>query len=326
MKKHIAIGKIPDKVLYVYNKSIKNIEVGCHWDFDWVNQQIEKGFVIIPTTHYNPELESVKRRCKTAIIQNNKFTHLDDVIVEEIDNKPISNIRIITRDSLYYGIYDKYIIPIPPDTVLDTIMKCGVSSGVLNAEYIWVDIKNNLQLVRVGSELHKSMLHSILLSSKPKITKKQLIPNSLYIDVKGNYHAYLGNFNTIITKYDSTNPDCFDLTYKQYKNNIPFIFSFYHSDNPDTAFLDVQKVSISKFHLVNKFKLVERVGDLNIDFNFYPDLKNRTLNYVKSLIVKKQVMSYIVSTTHRCSFILNMYKTNEPRPEPFDLNKYIMFL
>lgn len=160
MNDKFVSGYIPNKVKYVHLVKL-NYLTGTYWDKP---KEIEAypTFVIDATkqTSFNTASKKILN-----IAKYNNQTH-KHAIYDELDNDPITDIRVISGSQNYSGTYTykglinkKYIIDLPPDLILDTALKTGIKkNGYLRGKFIWAQIGKSTRLVREGSELHNLLL------------------------------------------------------------------------------------------------------------------------------------------------------------------------
>ena len=86
--------------------------------------------------------------------------------IDDRQNIPISGLQLITceyRTTAAKIIYqllskEKYVFDLSPESLMDIVMHAGVDQGFLKCDMIWVKAHRKLQLVRVNSEVHNSIL------------------------------------------------------------------------------------------------------------------------------------------------------------------------
>lgn len=125
-------------------------------------------------------------------------THQPELL--ERDNTPISGIKIFSLDVRSEGgraykvvLPDGIYVDLREDVLLDTMLHAGISpGGVLGGEYVFARVASQMKLVRVGSELHKSLVSVTAKGKMKRLSNDSLVPGHVYETKGGKRRIFLG--------------------------------------------------------------------------------------------------------------------------------------
>ena len=326
----VVIGSIPKKISYIYTDE-KEAYVGCLWDLDYSADGTIAKEKVTPTFAADSSdsimVDKFKHWTENSWNSwNTKITKQAHII--EVDNNPINNIRIISLlHGSGYSIYkvlidNKYYVDLREDVLMETMLKEGVSkNGILNGKYIWANIRSNMRLIRVDSEIYKSILEYESRKDLKTIKKKDLEVGGVYQDKRKNRSIFIGYVDTITFKHADLNNRwnlrrlTTEASFNFNKTKKKKAMLFYFLDVGLSVDQALKKIPTSPeyyFNIKTSHQFIEKIDSVKIISN---DIINNLRNRVKTDI-KQKIINYT-------EYKKNPNKT--PKFDSFDLECYLEF-
>lgn len=350
----VVVGSIPDKISYVYSKSI-NVKYGCVWDIDYfddngLSQKVTPAFPV-----ESGDEKALKKAIEWA--SDGKKSH----IIKEIDNKDITDIKVISVETrgnggrAYKAIVDGFYVDLREDVMMDTLLQLGIKpGGVLNGTFVWAKIGPHMKIVRVGSELHRLIKEYEKSQTIKPIAKNELEVGGIYENRKKNRFIFLGYINTVRFSYQKPEGGYY-LSHNQQKDNVDFNFTqtpikkgflfkeIYSYEAVEKAAPEAIKdfksrtdfkysISFAKSH-----SLINKIDQIKLPDNIITQLRNSSLAEIKDKILeylgKKQPRNNYARIdaanlkehiAYQSEF-LNLFEYGKDPVEVFDVTKYINF-
>lgn len=352
----IAIGSIPEKIIYVYSIE-KEVKVGCQWDISICDTEDHKNITQKVTPVFPIELGNEKS-LNTAInwatqggwdYKNNK-PNVKDYFVIELDNTPIKNIKVLSIEErgngcgIYKVLIDKYYADLREDVMMDTLLQVGVApGGILQGEYIWAKFGSQLKLIRIGSEIYRLINEFEARSTIKHIEKKDFEVGGVYRDKKKRTAIFIGYVNTIKYKDEA----CLKINVVE---NAKFIYEqtvikkgmlfyeVYDFEGIDKAVKEITtKDNYHQFKLKKSHTYIEKIKNVDLPNDIINKLRNKAVSEIKNSILeytgyKNPKHNYskindfgLSSNISYTSEYLNMYPYDGTPIEPFDVKKFLIF-
>lgn len=184
------------------------------------------------------------------------------------ENKPTAGYRILDLDvrsegGRAYKVVSPYgeYVDLREDVLLDTIREVGISpGGVLNGEFIFATVGSQMKLVRVGSDLHKSLVEATA-NRGQKIKKSELEPSCIYRNVKDEKFAFIGYVDCVKAHYNTERNNFYPFAY----SNIITEFEKLTKAQLWISVYDwksmLEKPSKYQYEVLKEKKVVEKVGE-----------------------------------------------------------------
>lgn len=205
----IRSGHIPTDIVYIFGGPVR---VTRRWD-DADQPDDELVFTeVIPAFVSDADNQKTistgviwaTHRCTRWNPTTNKSETTGTVQKVNLENKPISNIRVIGLEVRGEGgraykvtTPDGYYFDLREDVLLDTMLTKGIQpGGILSGEYIWGRVGTEMKLVRVGSELYTALLEAGERSILSSIPKNKLEVGTIYESKQGERGIFLGYITT----------------------------------------------------------------------------------------------------------------------------------
>lgn len=148
--KCIFMSYIPKNILYICKEPVFNKKL---------NISLIPAFVTDPTNQ-----KTVQTGIEWAKIwdyaSNNYINQNPKQIIEQ--NNSTQNIKIIdmvyrSGHTTYKVIIKEFYVDFREDVMMDCLLHEGCIGGILQSQFVWARIGSQMKLIRVGSELYKSL-------------------------------------------------------------------------------------------------------------------------------------------------------------------------
>lgn len=185
-------ARIPGHIIFRGNRTYKKTSTTACWDR-------------LPSTHSE---QSDARRFKEKVYKCNYWAAStqkevdvckDDKNMHVHANKPMKLTLVGWNfDSLQAALPSGYLIELPLDILYNALRSDGLEKDnkTLKGEFIFAMANRKLVPIKIGSGIHKGILHHIELKNKPKIKVKELVVGNAYSTPAGNAAIFLGYVNT----------------------------------------------------------------------------------------------------------------------------------
>lgn len=362
----VAVGSIPQKICYVYSVK-RDVSVGCPWDIEFWNSKSlgeesadakikyakESVYPTYPTDASDENAISKASQWADHAYENgNRITV--EVKKHEVENEPVKNIRLLSLELRSQGgraykavIDDQFYVDLKEDVLMDALLQTGVMpGGKLQGEFIWVKLRSQLKLVRVGSELHRLVLEFDSKKDTKPISKNELEVGGIYQTRKKEKALFLGYVNTTQytiaaikdqKKYDYLRqPD-----FKYYHKNIKKAMLFYELYDYETLEKNLkgltQPDSDYRFVIKKTHSYLDKINQIELNKNIINTIRLRSLAKIKDLMLEytghkapkqgyaKTSGIYLEQMIANLAEKINMYPFGETKVEPFDVNKYLTY-
>lgn len=346
----VVVGTIPQKVSYVYGHKLQVIS-GCTWDIDYLNKNSTK-IEVYPAFPVSDNDEKSLAIGKSWVEQNKRqwdpitkqWYDIDVVaLVDVTENKPLKNIKVCSLEHRGEGgraykilIDDKYYVDLREDVLVDVMLKAGISvGGILGGTYIWGKLRNQMRIIRVGSELHNLLLDSNIKKDLPKIRKGDLEVGAIYKSRQGDCGIFIDYVNTTTMANAS---DDFKFYYTTQKKAMLFYTPYSHEDPVDSFNSMSNKNMCYKFKICSSHNYIEKIGSVTIDKDYVFLIRSAAKKEITDDILeftghKKPDNNYskinkstLITNIVYYSSKLNLTKYGEPMLEPFDAKKMLVFI
>lgn len=351
----VAVGSIPEKITYVYSTD-SEVPVGCAWDISWhdsddgpktIKQKVTPSFPV--ESGDEKSMKRAKDWAEQQYYQQPKRT----AQYTEVDNKPITNIRLLSLEERGNGgraykalIDEKYYVDLREDVMMDSILKVGVDpNGVLRGEYVWAKMGSQMKIVRVGSELHRLVVEFDSKKDIKPVGKGDLEIGGVYQDRKKNRAVFVGYINTVLLKATEKTPDYYakkdqkaKFDFKATKVKKSMLFYELASYEKQAESLQKMKVDRSYYYKIKKsHTYIEKVDQVTIPDGIVEHLRNNAnkeakdyvLEYTEHKNPRKNVQRidswYLQEHIEYNASYINMYPTDGTAVEPFDVKKLLLF-
>lgn len=319
------MGYIPKEIAIVTHKTV-TVNVGSHWDVKLKAHTTELVVQGLISEASNKEA-----------IENNKkdISWRDRSVQPSVEirkNIPIKNVKVCSTGwgksgPVYNVIVDGIYATCREDLIMNSIINEGVEKGgILKGEFIWAKIGKTMDLVRVGSAVHASMVESTRRRDLPKLKMKDLIPGNIYMSRQGDKYLFLDRVKTheLKIKYNY-NPYNIIYNYDELSTGILLI------NIDDNADLTIDKCQISKTH-----SLVECVGSADTT-GIFEKVRSLAMEKIGEFAVrlgnetnnKYNSTSAADSFYYRCSSVLgfvNMFPRKGKPVEKFDYDMVVTLI
>lgn len=362
----VVVGSIPEKITYIYSASQEVcVGCQWDIDRSADNTTTVKQIVVPAFPAASNDAKAKKTGIdwvKSHIRPYNPNTQVQEL---EVDNKNITNIQILSLEErgnggrAYKALVNNFYVDLREDVVLDAMLQVGIQpGGILNGNYLWAKIGSHTKLIREGSELHRLVLDYMGKNAMKTISKKALEVGGVYQDKKKNKAIFLGYVNTIRyveKKQDHPYQGSYPGNYQKYYynnsqatfdysaqelNKIMLFYTFPQYIKYNDHLMSLLDSDVDKeyhYHFKSTHKYIEKVDQAELPDDLILNLRNA----VKQKITKS-IVAYSKNTANnggsrnkgrvldweiiRYSQFLNMYKYGDPKLEPFDGKKYLIFV
>jgi hypothetical protein len=205
----IRSGHIPTDIVYIFGGPVR---VTRRWDDadqpddELVFTEVIPAFVADSDNEktINTGMSWAKNRCTRWNSVTNKAEMIGTVQKVNLENKPISNIRVIGLEIRGQGgraykviTPDGFYFDLREDVLLDTMLTKGIlPGGFLSGEYLWGRVGTEMKLIRVGSELYTALLEAGERTVLSYIPKNKLEVGAIYESKQGERGIFLGYITT----------------------------------------------------------------------------------------------------------------------------------
>lgn len=191
----IVSGNVPESIVYYFSGDIVN-----RFKFDDDNDSKSGTNTNVTPAFCSDATNTKTRETGERWAKSYQCGFKEGMIVNHIEKKnvPISNIQIIGLEHrgnggrAYKVIADGYYFDLREDILLDILMHSSVSNGIIKCDLIWCKVASEMKLVRVGSDIHNALIKVTEVKKRGKIKMSDLVPNTVYKDIKGVEFIYLG--------------------------------------------------------------------------------------------------------------------------------------
>jgi hypothetical protein len=192
---NIRSGSIPVEIVYVLGEKTT---VTSRWDNTFERREQPRYTEVVPVSVFGAgDQTKIKKAVKQAASASMSFI---DTPTLKLENKPMTGLRILNRefsgsekvykvlnlDGLFFEIHD--------DVLLETMLNSGIKpNGVLEGEFLWASINNEMKLVRKDSELFDVLLETGDREFLSFIEKNSLKVGGIYESRRGEKLVFLGH-------------------------------------------------------------------------------------------------------------------------------------
>ncbi len=336
-----VVGSIPSKIYYISHLE-KEEPIGCVWDSSEISKKETVLPVVVSTENTDSKLESVARLFSDY---NNKVLPAD-LKVEEIDNKVISNLKLLSISykiggGISYKVKsDDYLFCFRTEEMMEAILETGIKpQGNFPGSYIWAKIYGVPRLIRTGSEVHAKILKYQQRSTLKPISKSKLEVGGVYKSKNGNRSVFLGYIDSIYLAlphdfWSSSKKEVIaDYTNVAYKKML----LFYSLGKKEAAIdIGINTFKDKLLYYVNAqqtHSFIEKLESVNVESSVISDIRSLAIQQVadelmaqSSAPVWRSGPRYISSMVSRWSILLNMTPYQGSPISIFDLKSYLPFL
>lgn len=357
----VAVGSIPKKITYV-SAAQREVAVGCKWDISWSSNEddITKTVKqkVLPTFPVDSEDNNTMQRALSwakdgGWDHENKVRIINEPSIKEVDNNPISNVRVLSLEQrgqggrAYKALIDDLYVDLREDVLMDTLLQSGVDvGGVLKGEYVWAKMTSNMKLVRVGSELHRLIVEFDSKKDIKPVSKNDLEVGGVYQDRKKNKAIFIGYVNTVAyislsnkqawQRYGEK--PTFDFKESKIKKAMLF-YDLYNFEKMEKQIQSLQDQSyqVYRFKIKKSHTYIEKVDQINISVDIIGFIRNSACSKIKDQILEYTGHRHPKINHRRIDGItleenitsdsmnLNLYPYNGKEVEPFDVKKFLLF-
>lgn len=306
----VAVGSIPEKITYVYSTD-SEVPVGCAWDISWYDTDDDGGpktvkQKVTPSFPVDSKDEKSMKRAKEWAEQQYYQQPKRTAQYTEVDNKPITNIRLLSLEERGNGgraykalIDEKYYVDLREDVMMDSILKVGVDpNGVLKGEYVWAKLGSQMKIVRVGSELHRLVVEFDSKKDIKPVGKGDLEIGGIYQDRKKNKAIFVGYVNTVVYSNPNKDVDRWEAKRKGQKATFEYKKStkkkamlFYELagyQKMEESIKEMKKDSVYYYKIRTSHTYIEKVDQVKIPDDIVEYLRNKARRETKD-----QVLEYV---------------------------------
>jgi hypothetical protein len=332
----IVVGDIPKSITYVYSNT-KNMSPGPNWNLGGFFSKKYQELVIPAEVADSLDAKTVniaKKLIQRLFYKNNQSA-ISTVI---LNNDPIKNIRLFCLQKRFGGsnhykiLIDNFLLDVKEDVLIESILTEGVKvGGILQGEFIWAKFGSKLKLIRVGSELYKSILEFKSKKSLPPLRKKELIVGGVYQTIRKDYAIYLGEVDTIQQKSNGSSK--FNFNNFLHKRNMLFCNIFSNENPEDLLNSSCIEKDTHRFVIKSSHKFIEKIDDVSVPTNIINLIRDASRKRVKKYILqystnKNKASISVINSNYLEYLISNFSKLiNMNRPgssiEVFDPHKYL---
>lgn len=182
-------GTIPKQITYVSGpQTLMEIDLGKELPTE---QLVTPTFISTSDTSLITARKWVETKRWRGVNQETNEWLYDHTPVQEqtVDNKPITNVRIIGLERRGNGgraykvlIDDLYLVDLREDVLMDTMNQHGIDPGrKLKGRYIWAKIGSQTKLIMVEGEVEKELQTATdIKEQQHKIESKDLVVGGIY--------------------------------------------------------------------------------------------------------------------------------------------------
>lgn len=189
------VGNIPERVTYFYSSS-KKLKTECYWDnpllkIGWKGQEVIPAFCSDADNKNTCETgrrwaRGYQNRKVESITRNNEPIRIKILSLEKRSEGGRAY-KIVTDENFFFDLRE--------DVLLDTIINCEIIKGVPEGRFIWAKVGSQMKLVRIDSDLHKTLIESTDDKKKKTIPQKDLEIGGIYRGKNKNKYVFLGFYD-----------------------------------------------------------------------------------------------------------------------------------
>lgn len=325
----ISNGSIPDKIIYV--------------NYGSQTSYTKKTWTPDGTYHISQNkcdvFEYISDADANALINKLKTRYIKPISTEILDNAPIQNLKLdcLPTPTIRCTIDNKYNVSFSQEELLSNIKDGNIQSGgKIKGEFIWVKVNSSLELTRVGSELHNSIISAVERRNSKKIKKKDLIPFSIYETSAGKKYLFIDFVDTtaLYVSRSKYNPS-------QTSNSLDFfsskkskqIFSIAISGDGQLIYENINDKNFDqlkyRFQIFQGHSFVRRVSSVDLSSSLIEEIREYFRNSLKKDIIESSqgnhYSGYLPNQIVWNSKLFNIRKHKESVPD-FDFKKYLAFV
>ena len=331
-------GSIPKEICYIFSEEIV-VTVGSNWAESEANT-IDCVLDTIPAEPQN-------NKSILNASQYLKKLYIDHKINKKvIPNTPIKNIRFLSSfwapSKSFKVLIDNHVVNLKQDILIDTILKEGIApGGILQGEFIWAKVRGEIQLVKIGSELHKRILNYEDRRKLKPIRKNDFQVGGIY-QTKSNYKSvFLGYVNTVkygnIKKIIINSSASSSFEHKKINKGL-FFYDLWDDGDPhrdDMLSALTESTQVFRFSVKISHSFIEKIDEIDVPKDFIKNIRSVAIKFVKNQIVEysntksnfhKMFPSFLTRVIVHNSPLINMYNHDSSPVEPFNIDKYLAFL
>lgn len=204
MSRDVVRGSIPEKLMYICAKPMtlrdggEGLNAGCE------GQTVTPAFVTDATNEKTKKTgyEWARRMSGNYRYGSDRDSNFEPLYMPR-KNNPITELKVVelerrAQGGRAYKVIHRggYLVDMREDVLMDVIFNAGIDEGgVLRGEFIWARHGSEMKLVRVGSELHKSLIEATERKKEKKISIKDLVVGGIYETAGGKKSVYLGKID-----------------------------------------------------------------------------------------------------------------------------------
>ena len=324
---------IPKKIKYVYgdiptaiDMSSKKINVYSACIVDADNPNTLKTAIHNSTKYISYNYSST---FNNPIVKSNP-------VIEETDNIPITNVKIIGKSFTNVGSFiyqalvdDKYLIDLCSNVLLEASINIGINKGKLKGEYIWAVRNSKMTLIRIGSEAYNMLVEFTQLKLLPILKHSELEVGTVYKNRKGQEAIFLGRINSV--SYERLQGGWELRNYNVNDNLLCFVKNIYNKNLPNVEdqLKDFKNCSYGvtlskKSDFVKAYYKVEPFDNYmeQIKEFYTSSLKQSILEHSKGKLSKNSMYDSI----DYYSKYVNMVESSEKVKVLFDYKKYLVLI
>jgi hypothetical protein len=199
MKEKLVVGKIPEALVYV---SGPEHTVSLAWeDIESVNTRKFR----VRTTYVVEEGNAKTLETARTWVRFDQRKALETKRGNTPFRVTICALEVRERGGRAYKVVDEdgHYFDLREDVMLDAILNCNISSGKIEADFIWARLGSQMKLVRLGSELHDALIKATQRGAAEKVKVTELEPGGIYRNVKGERFIVIGLGSTIAYEYSA---------------------------------------------------------------------------------------------------------------------------
>lgn len=225
---NIRSGFIPVEIVYVLGEKTT---VTSRWDNTFERKEQPRYTEVVPVNVFDAnEQAKIKKATKQAALVASVSKNFIDTPTLKLENKPMTGLRILNRefsgsekvykvmnlDGLFFEIHD--------DVLLETMLNSGIKpNGVLEGEFLWASINNEMKLVRKNSELFDVLLETGDREFLSFIEKNSLKVGGIYESRRGEKLVFLGHAVSETWRFEWLNNKNVFFNTMLFTGNKPFL-------------------------------------------------------------------------------------------------------
>lgn len=347
-------GTIPEKITYYCSEPRLQI-AGAAWGFDYLYKNKHKKEIVTPAAIADPldnrtvnlakrnayplltKANNVQANCTT--VQNSpiriKFYSMSNAGFYGGSNQIkvlIDNFELDINNKKLHNLY----VNLDNDVLLDLLLNCKVTNGIVDADFIWANTQSKLRLVRIGSELYNSLLDFQKKQNLSLIKKNKFEVGGVYQTKNKMRGIFLGYVDTVAFK-SSHEKSKFLFSTKKINKAMLFCNLSHHED-PSLVITEKYMENDSyRFSVRETHKFVEKIDNIEIEDNLISKLREINVKKVKKCVVdyctrNQSKLNYSIMNEGYLEYMISIHsklmhlsKTKETPPPLFDVKKYLLF-